>query len=58
MRKIVAIGGGDTVKMMEIGRSKKIDEYLKKAYLLKSFNGIVNKKELNKFHFSPLAEIL
>jgi len=29
---IIYVGGGDTVKMMEIWRSNKIDKYLKKAY--------------------------
>lgn len=29
---IIYVGGGDTVKMMDIWRNKKIDKYLKKAY--------------------------
>ncbi|MDU5083203.1 Type 1 glutamine amidotransferase-like domain-containing protein [uncultured Tissierella sp.] len=29
---IIYVGGGDTVKMMEVWRSKKVDEYLKEAY--------------------------
>lgn len=29
---VIYVGGGDTVKMMDIWRDKKIDKYLKKAY--------------------------
>ncbi len=29
-----------------------------KAYLLRNYNGIVNKKELTKLDFSPLSEVL
>lgn len=29
---IIYVGGGDTVKMMDIWRNKKVDKYLKKAY--------------------------
>ncbi|WP_145053106.1 Type 1 glutamine amidotransferase-like domain-containing protein [Paenibacillus xylanexedens] len=29
---IIYVGGGDTVKMMEIWRTKKVDQYLKKAF--------------------------
>jgi len=31
---------------------------IRKAYLLKSYNGVVNKYELNNFSFSPISEIL
>ncbi len=29
---LIYVGGGDTLKMMEVWRSKKVDEYLKEAY--------------------------